>query len=428
MTFGNGTVGALAFVYVAYVARKLGPAEYASFAIALSLHGIFSLALGTVQNLITNFTKRYRTLGVPQHSGILVRTSVRYLLLVFALGAGPVGYFALPLSDALNLGAPRAVIVTAYGMGALSMLLGCYRGVLLGHERYGSFNVNAIAEAVVRIAAGVTLLVVLPSVVGALFAYVTAMAVVMALSLVQTRKLLLLEGEGAAQDDAVARVAGTAAGNALEGVTAYLVPLLLQSAAFASLIAVDAMMAKYYLSDADAGMYLAASQIARFLLVVAASFSSVVINLAAESRVLGRRPRRRLLELVAYYGSLGVGFVIVTSLLGRTLIGAAFGAGFAGAASLLWPLCGGVMFSGVTLMLCHYLLALGYDKVALFPLVGVAVELLLLRAFHAGGEQVARMFLLSQFVVALMLGLFLWLAKPDAVVLADRGVSERGSE
>ena len=134
-------------------------------------------------------------------------------------------------------------LIAAFGMIYALLLLSIARGVLRGLQHFGSYNVNIISEAAVRLIAGLILLELIWGATSGLSAYLIALTITLVLSFAQLRRIW--KGQ---------------AGESLDGqaIKRFTVPMFLMMFALAGYSNMDMLYVKHYFPEAQAGIYGAA--------------------------------------------------------------------------------------------------------------------------------------------------------------------------
>ena len=379
LTIGFITVGVLSFFYAAYTGRIIGPASYADFGVGLSIYYVIALTNTPLRNLITHFTRKYSSEGRPYLASSLLKRVLLILLVCLFITGIIVAGTAKEISAFFSLSSGVYLVFLIFIMESFAILLNCFRGVLAGAEFYWAHNNNFLIEAVFRIIIGFSVLFFLPTALGGLLAYPAAALLAIVFCFYQLRTFPRPKDQPDYTE-----------------VWNYFKPLLFSSLFFSILYSLDALIAKIELSPDHAGQYMAATQIAKFMYSIAISFNTVVINLAAESKSSGKPVIRRLITLLIYFIVICGSITVIIRLLGNVVIRLTFGQAFLPAVDLLVPLCGGIILSGLGLMLCYFLLSYEVYKVYLVPLAGVFAEYFLITEFGISAVRIAWMYCLSQ--------------------------------
>ncbi len=388
LTIGKVGVGLLGFVYAFYVGRKLGPGQYSDFGLAMSIYYVVAVSNTPLRNLMTNFTRKYSSRNEDYKIRTLLRLILRVSGQVLALLFIPIILLSPQISNLFRLDTGPILVIVIFIMEALALIMNIYRGLIAGVERYWSLNLSLTYEAVLRLIFGIILLMFIPTSLGGVIAYPLAIGVVVGISVYQIRDIPPFQPHVKLNK---------------REIWEYFLPLFLTSVTFATLYSLDSILAKYYLTKEHAGLYMAAGQISKFLYVIATSFNTVIINFSSESSAVNRFEKRKAFTVIGYYALITGGIILGLNILNKYLIVYTFGRDFIGSYALLNPLCAGVLFSGVSLMLCHFVMAFRFYWIYWIPVIATAVEFVAMYFFHASGQQLAWIYFLIQFSLAALL-------------------------
>ncbi len=282
---GTGVTAVLSLIFTAYVARKLGTEASADFFAALSLFAVLQIGLGPINGTVARFTAEYAEAGTHGKIIVLSREVTRRVTRYGLIGL-IIGLLALkPLATFLNFQSVVPIIV-AYALLFVTLLLSVSRGVLRGLQYFRHYAANTMAEAFVRLGAGLAIFVAVRSVAGALFAYVVAAVFAVALARLQLGPLFRSHEPESVDGGAVRRFTG---------------PMFLMLLTTAGFQNIDMLAVKHYLLDADAGVYGAAFKLTGAIGVLVTPFSLVLLPMLTSLTRQGRGGIATFVRLCAYF-------------------------------------------------------------------------------------------------------------------------------
>jgi O-antigen/teichoic acid export membrane protein len=258
--------------------RYLGPSGYGDVAALMALAALASLPLGSVQLLIAREVADLTTRGAVGEVRRLLRRSmlVAVPLATALLIAGLV--VSSEIESALKIGATSTVVagLSVLVFGVVGVIL---FGFLQGSLRFGTLGVTYAASGMARPGLVVPALLLGFGAAGALLVNTIASALAMGLAAYGLRDLWF--GPAAAAAPRLDRREVTV--------------IIGGSLAFASLTNVDLLLASYYLSDREAGIYAAAAFVGKFVLFLPSAVTTVLLPKATSRLAAGRTARRILL-------------------------------------------------------------------------------------------------------------------------------------
>ena len=305
--------------------RFVGAASYSDIATLLALTTVIAVPLGSVQTLLARETAYLSALQAKAELRGFIRQVLRIAVpaavAVLAISLA----FSVPIEHALNIESPEVVIA---GLSALPFLIlgAILYGFLQGTQRFRALAVNYSVSGLARPLLVVPVLFASLGAAGALGVNTLAALGAVALAVYALRDLLFSRG-------AVAPAPTT---HHLKVVDRREVAVLMVgSLAFASLTNLDIVLASYYLDSDAAGVYAAAALVGKFVLLMPAAVSMVLLPKAASQAASGRDSRRILLLSAGVSLAITLTATAVLAVTPARVMVWAFGPDFAGSAELL---------------------------------------------------------------------------------------------
>ena len=337
-----GQVGASipAYLFSVLVARLLGPADFGTLAVSVTLVQILGRASGPLLWVMTNVAATFIASGEPGKLRYFVTWTLRRLVALTLVTLAPVMLLYL-LGNWLRLPSAVLVILTWFWFAAQLMLL-LARGVQQGLQWFSAVAFNLTLEAVLRLCIGLALIYAGWQVNGALVGYGmgSALAALLAFILIY-RRLPHPPPDTHVQVRSLYRFSAQAAAAAW---------------CFAVLSNVDFIAVKHFLSATDAGLYAAIQLFGLIALMVFSALYTVMFSAVSSSHARGDAMVflfRRVLLLVI---GLGIAAVALCAMLAKPLIVYTVGAQYAQAAPfLVWYMTATVLLSLVMVINLFYL-------------------------------------------------------------------------
>jgi O-antigen/teichoic acid export membrane protein len=380
----------LSLLYVSFVSRNLGPAEYGNVTAAISLANISLLVLGPLSGTLIKFSARYHRDGDRTRLAGLAFDSLKQLALPLMFGVGLVAATTPILQHILHIDSPAVLLAFAL-FAAVSVLATVPRSVLSGEQRFPAFGANQVAEAAIRLVAGVAAVAIGLQAAGAMTAYAVGITAALVIGLCQLRHLLHVKREPLD----------------IRALFAFSVPVLFLYSYYAFVTNIDVLVVKSQLTDTDAGLYGAASGLARLLFIAATPIYLVMF--AHVSALDSKQDSRRLaMQVLAILASGLIASLVVPWLLGEWILLLLFGEAYGGAVPLLR-----VMWITSSLLILqvaagHYLLAAErLSKAWMFALPCALMAALMWR-FHGSTIEVALCSLAGVSAGLILTGVLFW--------------------
>ncbi|MGH9421278.1 MAG: oligosaccharide flippase family protein, partial [Thermoanaerobaculia bacterium] len=320
-----GVSAILTITYVVFVGRSLGPAESSDFFGALSLVYVWGVALSPITPTLARVVSRLRIREQMEAVGALRRATAGRI----ALWAGLIGAIGVACAPAVA----RALrfrswltVALALVIALIFVLLSVDRGVLQGLMRFREYNVNSVIESTIRCGGAVLVLgLVRRSALAALISYAVAAGVAEVLIAVRFRSQWRSAGRDRADWSEVLRLAG---------------PMFILMVTIALFQNADVLALKRWFSSRDAGLYGAATALARGFGVVFVPLYVIAGPLLSELHERRQPLISRAVSLSAWFAGLSAIPLLAMIVWPGPVVVALYGPAFAGAAPLVAPLGG----------------------------------------------------------------------------------------
>ncbi len=275
LTSATGAAAVLSAAYAALAGRWLGPAAFGDLSAALALAYLFFLLLDPVEAGFCKFAAAFHGEGALGKQAALLSGGLRLLVLLAAAGVVVWLPLGLAVRGWLRLEAPGAVAGwTAFA--AAAVLICAPRGVLRGDHRFLAYGLNHVAESGARLACGGAALALGAGAGGALAGYAAGTTAALAFGLWQVRDLRRHPPEPIDT----------------RRISSFSLPLLCVYGYFVFAMNIDMLVVKRSLTETEAGLYGAASTLARFLYLGVTPILFVLFSHASSLHARGLSPRR----------------------------------------------------------------------------------------------------------------------------------------
>ena len=387
-----GLSAVLSMGYIVLTGRLVGPAEYSDFSAGLSLIYFFAVTTSpltpTVGRMIARLNARAEGNRIPILRNALIRKAIAYCGLAAGTGLAISPLIARWLH--FRSAAPVALALVA---SLLCAIVSIDRGLLHGLLRIRTYNINIFTEAFVRCFGALALLQwVSASASASLSTYVAGFAAAELLIVLQ------LPRDKNPTDSSVdwtefKRLA---------------VPMAMLMLCVAILQNTDMLAVKRWMPAGEAGLYGAASALARGFGVVFVPlyvFSGPILTQAHEDR---RGVTAEALRLCAWFVATCALPFLGLLLWARPIVTVLYGAAFTAAAALIVPLAGAAVITYVALLAVQVFITLG-DFRFLAVYAGAAVlQVALLAVFHQSIEAILAVLYVCQGGVLLAISVMLY--------------------
>jgi O-antigen/teichoic acid export membrane protein len=388
---GSVLTGLLGYVFHFETGHLLGPGAYSVVASAIAALYLLTLPVIGLQLV----SARFASVAVAQDRANTILPMLIRLTAFSLLGGLPVAavlaVFSSPVARFLNLSDHRVVFVLALA-GLSSIVITINRGALQGLRRFVALSGNMMLDMASRLALAGTFIIVGFGALGA----ITAVALGPVLAYVQSVLYL--------------RHAGGAVGHAdrSTGIGQYAILATVASVGINYLFSIDTLLAKHYLAPEAAGLYAAASVLARVIYFLGLSVAGVmfpeVANLHARNEAHFHVVDRSLLLVTV----MGVGLIALYGLF-PGLVLFPYGPSFSSARSYLGVFAIALTMLTIANLFINYFLSIA-RRAFVIPLFGACVaETVLLTMVHSGIWQILTVVVFCLgLLAALMAALYAW--------------------
>jgi O-antigen/teichoic acid export membrane protein len=359
---GTGATAVLSLAYTLWVARTLGPAASADYFGALFVVSLVGTAFGPVSATVTRFSSVYVARGDHGRIPLLRRLVTRRILGVGAI-AGVIGAGALsPLSSGLNFESATPLAI-AGAIAFLAVLNDVPRGVLRGLQDFGGYALNTILESGSRLALGIGVLLLSPSVEAALLVYLLATA---AAHVAARMRIPRTEPAHGAPPEP-------------ERLGRFFVPMFVMTLCAATFHNLDLLFVKAGFSAADAGLYGAAGAFARAFALLFLPFRVLLLPVMSSLQATARPIEGAFLRVSAYFFVLAAVPLGVIALWPDTLVHLLYGERFGSASILLLPMALSMLAGLIPVLLGQAFLAANHWPWLALYVLGLGAEWLALQ-------------------------------------------------
>lgn len=383
---GSVLAGLLGYVFHFESGHLLGPSAYAIVASAIAALYLLTLPVIGLQLVSARFAS-VAAARDQKHTvmPMLVRLTGFSLLVAIAIAAGLV-VFSTPVAGFLNLSDHRVVYVLA-GAGLTVMLATITRGALQGLRRFVALSGNMVVDMVSR-------LVFVAGFIAAGFGAIGAIAAVaLGPAVAWVQSLFLLR---------TPRSASTTT-ERIEGVGGYAVLATVASIGINYLFSIDTLLAKHFLASDAAGIYAAASVLARVVYFLGLSVAGVMFPEVASLHARNEAHFHVVDLSLLLVAGMGV-LLIAAYTLFPGLVLLPYGASFDPARPYLGLFALALSLLTVANLLINYFLSLARRSFVIPLFAACVLETALIAVFHDGISQILAMVLVTLGLLAAAMG------------------------
>jgi O-antigen/teichoic acid export membrane protein len=365
LIFGSSVIaGLFSYVYSIYTARYLGPEAFGTVGALLSIYSFIAVAFGPLISTFTKFVAVYNAEARPDKIAGLLFFGLSRALLVGSLLVLIFLVFSQAIADFLRV--PAALPVVIVGLLCLvAVLFTVTQGVLRGLQSFWYLGFIAVAEAVLRLAFGLGLVVTF-WVSGALLAYGLATLVATALCFIPLRPFLR---RGRSEVD-------------LSGLLSFSAEVVVITLCYAVMNNLPVIFSKRYNTAEEAGLLVAVVSLGNLIIPLTDSFAIAMFPLAADLHARGVSAFSALTRAMFFVAVISVGVLGGFWVAKGPLITLSYGAQYAQAIPFLPVYALVRALLALAGLYTTYCLATDYRRGTLVLLLPTTAQLLLLLLYH----------------------------------------------
>lgn len=385
MIFGSNAVNFLNYIYHLVMGRLLGPSSYGELAALFSLTGLLGIIPGSLSLVIIKYISSSKTdKDVEDIIGWFNKKIFLSSILLFSF----IVILSSYISSFLNIQNHLLVILTG-AVFVFSIPALFNRSVLQGLLRFKQMIVSVLLEISLKLVLGVLFVYLGFSVGGAVGALVVASWAGWVLSRMAIADYIKKREIKFPQ---------------IKEFFLYLIPVLIQSVAMASLYSTDLILVKHFFSSHEAGIYASLSTIGKIILFGTGPISTVMFPLVAKKQSRGENYVKifnysLLLTIVAALGILAI-YWLFPEIVVKTLYGSLY---LEGANLLIWFGISTTLFT-LSSLYVSYNLSMGKTKVIIIPSLVAILQIIGIWIYH---YNLMIVIIISVVVNALLLSLLL---------------------
>jgi len=366
--------------------RVLGPADYGTLGVLLSIGYIMGIFLNTLQTSIAKYVAQFKAKKeIEKVSFLLARSIRRFLytgLLLSSLFILLIPFLATFLHIVWYLLAILVVLI----MGTL--LLPTVRGTLQGMQLFRKLGINLSIEGLTKFFGGVLFVALGWGVAGATLAFSLSFLVPFLLGWISIRKVLPQKKESFSTKE----------------MYTYSIPVLCMLLCLTAFFSVDVILVKHFFSETLAGHYAALSILGKILFFGSISISQVLVPKVAELYEEGKAHKGLLYKSIGIIGALLIPAIIIYSYFPGFIINILFGQEYLDVAPLLGRFALFMTFFCITYLLAFYNIAVQKTRFIILLATFNILEIILLWIYHTSLTQVVNILVaLSAILLVIMI-------------------------
>lgn len=395
----NGTImfiatlvsGSLSYFYQVYTGRILGPEEYSIFGALFAIFYMIEIISFTLATSATRFVSRF--VGEGKQIGFFIKKSIKHSAILGIICSIIFLILANVLTSLFKLQDSKPILILIFIL-FISWVAPIITGALKGVKEFYSAGIVSISNAGFKLVSGIILLTIGFGVSGALLGLAIGMLISMLISFIYIKPYIRPNNPHEPDFN-------------FKSFYIYSFPVMLAMFAFSVPANMDVILAKYFFSAADAGLYVSVSVLGKIIFFFPSAIYAVMFPMITERYIKGEDTTSILKKGLLYTGSLS-GTLALIYVLFPQLVVKIFGQKYIGALPLVSPYGMAIFFFSLIVILMHYHLAIKNMKYIVLLTGFTLLEISLFFVFHSSIIQMVWVFFWSNLIFLLVSLLYTW--------------------
>lgn len=391
LLIGSLIGGVFSYIYQAYMGRMLGPEEYGIFGAMFAIFYMISVISQTLSISTTRFVSKF--IGEGKHIGFFIKDSIRQMIIISFVTSIIFLILNNWLMSIFKLINPWPIYVLILIL-FLTWIFPIIEGGLRGTKRFSILCIANISNAFFKLMFGILLVILGFGVSGALMGIALGIIFALLISFIFLKPYIIPNNPHEPDFK-------------FSSFYFYSIPVMLAMIGLSVPSNTDVIIAKYFLSSTDAGLYTSASVLGKIIYFFPGAIGAVMFPMVVEKHVRKENTKTILIKSLLYTGILS-GFLALIYILFPQLVIKMFGQNYKLATVLVAPY--GItmfLFSIVTIILKYHLAIKDMRYIILFTGFTIS-EILLLFMFHSSMLEMIYVLFSTNLIFLIMSILYIW--------------------
>lgn len=384
--------GVLNYLYQIYMGRVLGVEDFGVFGALFAIFYMIMVISKTLATSASSFVSIF--IGEGKHIGFFLIGSLKRMA-IFGVAVSVVFIaFSGGLASLLKLPDREPVLILALIL-FLTWISSISIGALRGVKRFFALGFVNVSDSLFKLIIGMILVTIGFGVAGALAGVASGMLIALLISLYFLKPYIKKNNPHDPDFN-------------YSSFYSYSLPVLLAMFSLSVPSNVDVVLAKYYFSSIDAGLYTSVSVLGKIIIFIPTSIYIVMFPMIVEGHAMRMNTISILKKSLLFTAFLSGSVAVLYYIFPRFLI-IAFGESYALALPLLAPYGLAMFFFSLTAVVMHYHLAVKNMKYIAFFAGFTLFEILLLAIFHSSMQEMVEVLLAANLVLLTMSLFYTWM-------------------
>ncbi len=381
MFISGSVVGILNYVYQIYMGRALGPEEYGAFGALFAIFYMIGIISQTLSTSTTQFISRF--IGEGKQIGFFIKGSLRRTILIGSVLSIIFLLFSPELMNVFKLNNIWPILILILIL-CLSWISPIMDGSLRGMKRFSAVSFVNMSNSSFKLIFGIALVMAGFGVSGALFGVAIGTIIGMIISLVILRPYINTNASHESDFN-------------FASFYSYSLPVMAAMISISIPSNVDMILANYFFSPHEAGLYASVSVIGKIIFFFSAAVGAVMFPMITE-KYARRENTKGLLKKSILCASVLSGFLAMIFVLFPGSVVKIFGDNYFNAVNFVEPYGMAMFFVSITAIIMNYHLAIKNTAYIIFFTGFTLIEVAMFVVFNSSIKEMIDVLLISNFI------------------------------
>lgn len=383
--------GTLSYFYQVYTGRALGPEEYSIFGALFAIFYMIEIISFTLATSATRFVSKF--VGEGKQIGFFIKKSIKHVTILGIICSMIFLVLANTLASLFKLQDSRPVLILIFIL-FISWIAPIISGALKGVKEFYHVGIVSISNAGFKLISGVILVMFGFGVSGALFGLAIGLLISMLISFIFIKPYIKPNNPHEPDFN-------------FKSFYIYSFPVMCAMFAFSVPANVDVILAKYFFSAMDAGIYTSVSVLGKIIFFFPSAIYAVMFPMITERHIKGENTagvlKKGLLYTTFLSGSLATIYALFPQLVVKV-----FGQKYIGALPLVAPYGMAIFFFSLVVIIMHYHLAIKNMRYIVLLTGFTFLEIFLFFIYHSSIMDMTWVLFWANLVFLLVSLLYTW--------------------
>ncbi len=403
-------VGAINYSYQIYMGRILGPEEYGILGALFSIFYLIGIISQTLSTSVSRFISEFK--GKGRQMGFFIKGTLKHMTILGLMVSLIFLIFSKNLVNIFKLADQRPVMILILIL-FLGWIVPITEGILRGVNRFSILSLSNISNASSKLIFGIILVTFGFGVSGALLGVALGMffGVIVSLTFI---KPYFGQNNGNNEWNINKRQDSEFR---FSSFYYYSLPVLIAMVSYSIPANLDVIMAKYYFSAVDAGIYTSVSVLGKIIFFFSGSIGLVMFSTVAE-KFFKKEDTINILKKSLIYTGISSGFLtLIYILFPQLVINKIFGSDYKSAIPLLASYGTGMFFFSLVVVIMYYHLAIKNMKYIIIFSGFTILEIILFLTYHGSTLEMSNVLLTANSIS--LLGSLLYTYKSNKKIKSN---------